>query len=399
MAAETLARAGLRVSVYERKPSVGRKFLMAGRGGLNITHSEDIEFFLKKYGAAEMILTPSIKSFSPPDLRTWCAELGQETFVGSSGRVFPKSFKSSPLLRAWLARLDELGVQIHTSHEWKGWNNKGALVFENPAGEVISVHADATLLALGGASWPRLGSDGGWVDILRAKGIAISPLRPANCGFAVQWSDVFRSRYAGQPVKPLALTFGGKTVKGEMMISEEGIEGGGVYALSAPLRDEIEKCGSATLFLDLQPDLSVAELSLRLAKPQKGKSYSTFLRSAAGLSAVATGLLMESTDRRDFANLPATTMASRIKAHRLILDAPFALDRAISTAGGISFDEIDDHFMLKKHPGIFIAGEMLDWEAPTGGYLLQATFSTAISAANGILAWLADKEKSGKSNE
>ena len=365
---------------------------MAGRGGLNLTHSQPLESFLKKYSAAEKYLAPAIAGFSPSDLRVWCEGLGQKTFIGSSGRVFPESFKASPLLRAWLARLNELGVQIHTGHEWRGWDENGQIVFSDAEGKEISVKADAVLLALGGASWPKLGSDGGWVDILKSRNISINPLRPANCGFAIKWSEMFRNKYAGHPVKPLLLSCGGKSVKGEMMITEKGIEGGGIYALSALLRDEIESMGKAVLTLDLQPDISAEELSTKLQKPAKGKSFSTFLRSVAGLSDVTTALMMESPDRKELSQQTAAVLAWRIKAHELVLTKAFDIGRAISTAGGVAFDEVDNNFMLKKMPCVFVAGEMLDWEAPTGGYLLQATFSTAVAAAQGILLWLRQRQ-------
>ena len=392
MAAEILANAGAKVSVYERKPSVGRKFLMAGRGGLNLTHSENIDLFMKRYGAAEYLLSGPISNFSPDDLRRWADGLGQKTFVGSSGRVFPESFKASPLLRAWLSRLNELGVVIHTGHEWCGWDENDHIVFQQAGGNTISVPADAVLLALGGASWPRLGSDGGWVEILKTKSVSISPLRPTNCGFIVQWSDVFKNRYPGQPVKPLVLSCAGKSVKGEMMITGKGVEGGGIYALSAVLRDEIERNGHAALTLDLQPDISLEDLATRLQKPRKGKSFSNFLQSVAGLSGIATALLMEAPDRKELSQLSALALAKRIKELKLDLPASFDIDRAISTAGGIRFESVDGHFMLKNMPGVFVAGEMLDWEAPTGGYLLQATFSTAVTAAQGILLWLQQRQ-------
>lgn len=389
-AAEILSRSGCTVDLYERKPSPGRKFLMAGRGGLNLTHSEPLENFLKRYGAAEEFLTPVIRNFTPDDLRSWCDGLGEKTFIGSSGRVFPESFKASPLLRAWLVRLAAQGVAFHFNHDWTGWDENNRPVFSAGA-KMVFAGADAVLLALGGASWPRLGSDGSWVDILNSKNIFVAPLRPANCGFTVAWSDMFSSRYAGQPVKPLTLSCAGKVVQGEAVITANGIEGGGVYALSATLRDEIERAGRAVLTLDLRPGIGEEELAARLGKPAKGKSFTTFLRSVAGLSPVAAALLMEMPDRKDLSSLPPQALARRIKRYDLVLQKPFGIERAISTAGGIRRDALDENLMLQGLPGVFAAGEMLDWEAPTGGYLLQGTFSTAHAAAKGVLAWLAGR--------
>jgi uncharacterized flavoprotein (TIGR03862 family) len=390
MAAEVLAERGARVTVYDRMPSVGRKFLMAGRGGLNLTHSEDIGRFLSRYGAAMPHLRAAIEAFPPSAVRAWCEGLGQNTFVGSSGRVFPKAFKTSPLLRAWLRRLDGAGVAFKLRHHWLGWDERGDALFDAPEGRV-SVHADAVVLALGGASWPRLGSDGGWVDVLANAGIAVAPLRPANCGFVVHWSDLFRDRFEGQPLKRIELSFGGQSVRGEALITRQGLEGGGIYALSAPLRDAIAAAGEAVLHIALRPDLTVAELQRRLDAPRRKQSLSTFLRKTVNLSPPAIGLLHEaiaSTSGR-FAEMDAPDLAALINAVpvRLIGTAP--LDRAISTAGGVSFGALDDALMLRTRPGVFVAGEMLDWEAPTGGYLLQASFATGVMAARGALAWLA----------
>jgi uncharacterized flavoprotein (TIGR03862 family) len=390
MAAEVLAERGARVTVYDRMPSVGRKFLMAGRGGLNLTHSEDIGRFLSRYGAAMPHLRAAIEAFPPAAVRAWCEGLGQDTFVGSSGRVFPKAFKTSPLLRAWLRRLDGAGVAFKLRHHWLGWDERGDALFDAPEGRV-SVHADAVVLALGGASWPRLGSDGGWVDALTNAGIVVALLRPANCGFVVHWSDLFRDRFEGQPLKRIELSFGGQSVRGEALITRQGLEGGGIYALSAPLRDAIAAAGEAVLHIALRPDLTVAELQRRLDAPRRKQSLSTFLRKTVNLSPPAIGLLHEaiaSTSGR-FAEMDAPDLAALINAVpvRLIGTAP--LDRAISTAGGVSFGALDDALMLRTRPGVFVAGEMLDWEAPTGGYLLQASFATGVMAARGALAWLA----------
>lgn len=386
MAAEIIATAGFPVTVYERKPTLGRKFLMAGRGGLNLTHSENMDVFITRYGTAAKRLRPIIENFPPSTLRAWCEGLGQPTFTGSSGRVFPESFKASPLLRAWIARLDKLGVRFIFQRQWTGWDDAGALVFSAPDGLTETVKASATVLALGGASWPRLGSDGSWVDILKQQKVPVNPLRPANCGFTVAWSEIFRSRFAGQPVKPVTLSFGWTSLQGEMMVTEKGIEGGVLYALSAPVRDEIAKNGSAGLVLDLRPGLSQDELTRRMGTPRGTLSFSNFLRKVGGLSPVAVALVREA-GGKDVSALAPAALASLIKSLPLRLEAPFPIDRAISTAGGIPFDAVDDNLMLKNKPGVFAVGEMLDWEAPTGGYLLQATFSTAVCAAKGVLGW------------
>jgi len=382
MAAEVIASAGLPVTVYERKTNPGRKFLLAGRGGLNLTHSEDKDNFLARYGAAAERLRPAIDKFPPSALQAWCEELGQPTFIGSSGRIFPESMKASPLLRAWRAKLDKLGVKFAFQKTWTGWDNTGALLFDDE-----KVNAAATVLALGGASWPRLGADGGWVDILQQQHIPVSPLRPANCGFEVAWSEIFRSKFTGQPVKPVMLSFKGKAIQGEMMVTEKGIEGGAVYALSSVVRDEISKNGTAELTLDLRHGVSVEELTRKLAAPRGTLSFSNFLRKVGGLSPIAVALMRE-VGGKDVQNLSAAALAALAKALPLQLTAPFSLDRAISTAGGIALEALDEHFMLKNKPGVFAVGEMLDWEAPTGGYLLQATFSTAVCAAEGVIRYI-----------
>jgi uncharacterized flavoprotein (TIGR03862 family) len=387
MAAEVLA-AHHPVTVYDRMPSVGRKLLMAGRGGLNLTHTEEFERFLDRYGDAAPRLRPIIEAFRPQDLMAWAEALGQKTFVGSSGRVFPDAFKASPLLRSWLQRLDRLGVRFALRHRFDGFSADGRLRFTAPEGP-IAVAPAATVLALGGASWPRLGSDGAWVDML--EGTAIAPLRPANMGFSVLWSDLFRSRHEGEPLKRIALTFGGTTVRGEAIVTADGIEGGVVYALSAPLREAIAAQGRATLLVDLRPDLTAENLAARLAVPRKGQSTSTVLRKAAGLSPIAAALL------REGGPLPSepAALAARIKAAPITLTAAKPLERAISTAGGVRFDSFDENLMLRNRPGVFVAGEMLDWEAPTGGYLLQATFATGIAAAKGALRWLDQSRAAG----
>ena len=385
MAAESLAQAGLSVTVYDRMPTFGRKLLMAGRGGLNLTHSEDLPQFLERFGPALPHLRAAIEAFPPASLRRWSEGLGQETFVGSSGRVFPRAFKASPLLRAWLRRLESLGVTFAPRHRWQGWNEAGEVIFDAPDGQNIAIRPDAVVLALGGASWPRLGSDGSWVQHLEARGVTSARLRPANMGVKVAWSDLLRSRFEGQPLKRIALTFGGTTVRGEAVVTSDGLEGGAIYALSAPLRDAIEQDGEAILRVDLRPDISLQSLINRLAIPRKGQSTSTFLRKAAGLSPLDIALLREGET-----TLPPDPdgLAALIKAAPLRLTGLKPLDRAISTAGGVPFSELDEHLMLRRLPGVFVAGEMLDWEAPTGGYLLQATLSTAMAAAEGVLAFL-----------
>jgi uncharacterized flavoprotein (TIGR03862 family) len=387
-AAETLAEAGVGIEVrlFERMPTLGRKLLMAGRGGLNLTHSEPLPRFLGRYRGAAPQLVSAIEAFPPEVLRAWCEGLGQPTFVGSSGRVFPEAMKASPFLRAWRARLVGFGVRFALRRRWAGWDESGALRFEDGAGADMAVRPAATVLALGGASWPRLGSDGGWAEILRRRGIAVSVLRPANCGFAVEWSDHLRTRFAGTPLKRIALAFGGETVRGEAMITARGIEGGAVYALSAPIREALAVGSGAVLHIDLRPDLSLADIARKLAAPRNKQSLASFLRKTVGLAPAAIALLHETKG----VMLPTEpdALARRIKSLPLRLVAPFGIERAISSAGGIDFAELDGALMLKKLPGVFAAGEMLDWEAPTGGYLLQACFATGRRAAQGALRWL-----------
>jgi uncharacterized flavoprotein (TIGR03862 family) len=389
IAAERLAGAGHRVTLYERMASPARKFLLAGRGGLNLTHSEPFDAFLSRYREAGGWLEPALRAFPPQALRDWADVLGAETFVGSSGRVFPRAMKASPLLRAWLGRLHALGVGLASARLWTGWSGDGALAFRLASGETETSRPDATLLALGGASWPRLGSDGGWVPLLAARGLAISPLRPANGGFAVAWSQPMRERFAGEPLKRIVVRCAGEEAAGEAMIDAGGIEGGAIYALSAPIREAFQRDGAAVILIDLRPDLTAAELAARLARRRKGETLSNHLRKAAGLSAVAIALLRDASR----AALPPEpeALAALIKAAPLSLAAPMPIARVISTAGGIARDELDDRFMLKRLPGVFAAGEMLDWEAPTGGYLLQASFATGIAAAAGMTAWLAER--------
>jgi len=355
-------------------PSPARKFLLAGRGGLNLTHSEPLQPFLARYGEA---LAPAIASFPPAALIAWCEGLGQPVFTGSSGRVFPRAMKASPLLRAWLARLDGLGVTLLRQHRWTGWDASGALSFETPDGQAL-IHADAVLLALGGASWPRLGADGGWGGLLPG----VAPFRPSNMGVRIAWSTHFATRFQGVALKRIALRFGERGVRGEAMVTAEGLEGGAIYSLSGALRDAVAAEGAAILHVDLRPDLDGATLSARLGAGARGLSLSNRLRKQAGLSPVAIALVQEALRGGSVAALPEI-----IKALPLRVAGTQGLERAISSAGGLGFEQVDEHFMLKARPGVFIAGEMLDWEAPTGGYLLQACFSTGVAAARGVLAW------------
>jgi len=382
MAAEVLAKAGCAVTVYDRMPSAGRKLLMAGRGGLNLTHSEPLEAFLSRYEAARPRLERVLEAFPPRALIDWAEGLGQATFVGSSGRVFPKALKASPLLRAWLARLQALGVEFRMRHDWTGWDDDGRLRFQTPQGEALAA-PDATVLALGGASWPRLGSTGAWTDILAREGVAVTPLRPANVGFEVAWSEVFRDRFEGHPLKGVAVTFGGVRLRGEAMITRHGLEGGVVYALSAALREAIAKHGEARLWIDLRPETRVEALQSKLAQQPANQSAANRLRKAVHLTPLETNLLREA-HGRELSSDPAA-LAKAIKGAPLRLVAVRPIDRAISTAGGVAFGAVDTDLMLTAKPGVFVAGEMLDWEAPTGGYLLQASFATGVAAAAGVL--------------
>ena len=387
MAAEVLARSGVRVTVYDRMPSVGRKLLLAGRGGLNLTNDEPLDAFLDRYGSARARLADAVTAFDADALRTWADELGQQTFVGSSGRVFPRRLRATPLLRTWLHRLDELGVQRRVGTTWSGWSDDGGLRFRSGDGHDEIVRVDATVLGLGGASWPRSGSDGRWVDVVRAAGIDVASLRPANCGFDVDWDEHVASRVAGIPLKNVVLRFDGRTARGDVMLTASGLEGGPVYALSATLRDALAQGRHVQLLLDLRPDLDPAALADRLRTRRPKDSTSNHLRRAAGLSPAAVAVLRHG--HGPVATEP-TVLARQIAAVPLTLVAPRPIDRAISSAGGIVLDEVDETFMLRRKPGTFVVGEMLDWEAPTGGYLLQATFATAVAAAHGALAWIAD---------
>ncbi len=373
IAAETLATAGLGVTVYDHMPTMGRKLMMAGRGGLNLTHSEPLELFLSRYSAPEMAAL--VAAFPPAALIAWCEGLGQSVFTGSSGRVFPTAMKASPLLRAWLARLTELGVVLRNRAEWQGWTEDGRLRFAE--GEPVA--ADAVILALGGASWPRLGSTGAWAAWLPEG--SVSALLPANCGFAVDWSEIFIRRFAGTPLKRIALRFGGRTVRGEAMVSAQGIEGGAVYALSAALRDALAQ-GPATLHIDLRPDLETDAVANRLDAPRGGVSLANHLRRA-GLAPVAIGLVQEAMHRGAEGKL-----SELVKALPVRVQAPFGLAKAISTAGGVRWNALDGGLMLRTRPGVFVAGEMLDWEAPTGGYLLQGCFASGVAAAKSAISYV-----------
>ena len=385
IAAEHLAEAGHRVTIHERMPSPARKFLLAGRGGLNLTHSEPLERFVTRYREALPWLAPALEAFPPEALRRWADGLGADSFTGSSGRVFPRAMKASPLLRAWLRRLDQLGVRLETGRLWTGWDDDGALRFCLRDGSFASARADATLLALGGASWPRLGSDGGWVPLLAALGVSIAPLRPANAGFTVSWSQALRERHSGAPLKRITLRFREQEAGGEAMLDRDGIEGGAFYALSAPLRQAIAAEGEAQVTLDLRPGLETERLAERLGRRRGGETLSNHLRKA-GLSPAAIAVLRDAAG----GTLPQQpqALAALIKAAPLRLTGMQGLERAISTAGGVTAAAITEDFMLKARPGVFVAGEMLDWEAPTGGYLLQACLATGVAAARGMRAYL-----------
>ena len=385
MAAEHLAGKGHAVTVYDAMPTVGRKFLLAGKSGLNITHAEDYARFVTRYGAANSRLRPVLDLMTPTAIRDWALGLGTETFIGSSGRVFPKAMKASPLLRAWLQRLEGMGVTVLTRHRWTGFE-ADALLFDTPEGSK-RVAADATLLALGGASWPKLGSNAAWVPLLQATGVDITALRPANCGFDCDFSESFDSRFSGHPVKSVKATSTASTTQGEFVISRGGIEGSLIYAHSAALRDALDKEGHAALTLDLTPGRAAEKLSADLARQDRKASFSTRLKKAANLDKVKIALLREVCP--DANQLDAIGLANLIKALPLPVKRPRPIAEAISTAGGVSLEAIDNHFMLNSRPGTFVSGEMLDWEAPTGGYLLTACFTTGIAAARGIDHWLA----------
>jgi uncharacterized flavoprotein (TIGR03862 family) len=402
MAAEALAQRGVRVDVYDAMPSVGRKFLMAGKGGMNITHSEPLEAFLGRYGARREQIAQLLDAFGPDALRAWLKTLGVETFVGSSGRVFPNDMKAAPMLRAWLHRLKEAGVSFHMRHKWIGWTAADAgldasaasqhgLRFATPSGEQ-TMCCDAVVFALGGASWPRLGSDAAWVPLISDRGVPVMPLRPANCGFDVDWSPYLRERFAGQPLKSIALTVTDidKFVhnrQGEALLTKTGLEGSLVYALSAPIRERILADGDLTIWLDLVPGLTLERVIAEVTRPRGSRSMSTHLHGRVGISGVKLGLLHEILSKQEFAD--THRLAHAIKALPVRLTRPRPIDEAISTAGGVPFEVLDAKLMIERLPGIFCAGEMLDWEAPTGGYLLTACFASGLVAGRGALAYLA----------
>ena len=390
MAAEALIQGGAQVDVYDAMPSVGRKFLMAGKGGLNITHAEATEAFLSRYGTRRTQIQALLAAFGPDALRDWIHALGIDTFVGSSGRVFPADMKAAPLLRAWLHRLRASGVRFHLRHRWQGWDENNALRFTTPVGQ-LSTQADAVVLALGGGSWARLGSDGAWAPLLAQRGGTVAALRPANCGFDAGWSPHFSTRFAGHPVKPVVVTYtdsAGLTQrkKGEFLVTANGVEGSLIYALSAALRDEIAAKGSALIHLDLLPDKDLQCVINEISRPRGSRSLASHLQSRLGIKGVKSGLLRELVPKPDFAQ--AARLGGAIKALPLRLSAPRPLDEAISTAGGVAFEALDPHLMLRALPGVFCAGEMLDWEAPTGGYLLTACFASGHAAGLGALSWL-----------
>ena len=393
MAAEALSQCGARVDVYDAMPSVGRKFLLAGKGGLTLTHAEPQDAFLSRYGERRARIEPLLAAFGPEDLREWARGLGVDSFVGSSGRVFPVDKQAAPLLRAWLHRLRAAGVRFHVRHRWLGWDGEGALRFAAPLGE-RAVCAEAVVLALGGGSWPQLGSDGAWLPLLAQRGVEVAPLRPANCGFDAGWSERFRARFAGQPVKSVVArcvdAAGAESRKqGEFVVTETGVEGGLIYALSAPLREALAAGGPATLRLDLAPGWEPPRLAAELSRPRGARSLSSHLQSRVGIKGVKAGLLRELLPAGDFAD-PAR-LAAAIKDLPLPLIAPRPLAEAISSAGGVAFEALDARLMVRALPGVFCAGEMLDWEAPTGGYLLTACFAAGRAAGLGALAWLAEK--------
>jgi uncharacterized flavoprotein (TIGR03862 family) len=392
MAAEVLSQgsamanpANLQVELFDAMPSVGRKFLLAGKGGKNLTHSEARAAFLSRYGKRQAQIEPLLAAFGPDDLRSWAQGLGIDTFIGSSGRVFPTDMKAAPLLRAWLHRLRGNGVIFHVRHRWLGWTEHGGIRFAGPDGEK-TLTFDAVILALGGGSWARLGSDGAWTELLQAQGIDVAPLKASNCGFDIAWSPHFRERYAGQPLKSVALSFGDFQRQGECVISQDGIEGSLIYAVSAAIRDAIEAHGSAQIALDLAPGKSLDRVIAEVVHPRGSRSLSSHLQSRAGITGVKAGLLREALSKETYAD--PLRLAAAIKALPLTLISPRPLDEAISSAGGVRFEAMNTNLMLKDLPGVFCAGEMLDWEAPTGGYLLTACFASGFVAGKGALAWL-----------
>ena len=398
MAAEAISGAGVSVAVYDAMPSPGRKFLQAGVGGLNLTHNEAYERFCTRYGDRRPQLQAMLDQLPPQALRAWAHGLGIDTFVGSSGRVFPSQMKAAPLLRAWLHRLRDAGARLHVRHRWLGWNDDCSLRLATPDGE-IALRPRATVLALGGASWPQLGSDGAWLPWLEARGVQVAPLQSANCGFDVPWSEHLRDKFAGAPLKSVALAFtdaGGRAERrsGELVISAHGVEGSLVYAFSRKLRETLNDLGSATFTLDLAPDRDAAWVLAEVSHPRGSRSLSSHLKSRVGIAGVKVALLHEVLDKAQLADL--ATLARTIKALPITVRATRPIAEAISTAGGVRFDGLDPNLMLTALPGVFVAGEMLDWEAPTGGYLLTACFATGRCAGNGVLQWLAKDAEAGR---
>lgn len=398
MAAEVLSKHNIQVDVYDAKPSLGRKFLMAGKSGLNITHSENFEQFVSRYGNRKEEIKKWLLNFTPDDLRNWVHELGFETFVGTSGRVFPKGMKASPLLRAWINKLSEAGVNFHVRHKLISIAQGGVLAAEDGGKRIVmfeteggikEVQPDAIILALGGGSWRKLGSTGEWVEMLNQLEVKVEALKPANCGFDVQWSEHFLEKYHGHPIKSVTLSFESFHQQGEFIITKEGVEGGLIYSASAMMRDEIEKNGKAVMYLDLAPDTTKEKLIEKLSKPRGSRSLSSYVEKTIGIKGVKMGLLYEVLSKDDFTNIER--LASVIKKLPISLIATRPIDEAISTAGGVSFDSVDENLMLKNVSGVFCAGEMLDWEAPTGGYLLSACFASGVVAGNGVVNFLETK--------
>ncbi len=395
MAAEVLALGGVQVDLYDAMPSVGRKFLLAGKGGMNITHAEPYADFVTRYRERSQQLRPLLDRFGPDQLRAWMDALGIASVVGSSRRVFPADMKAAPLLRRWLHRLRESGVRFHTRHRWTGWDAHGRLVFATPDGMHDRAAPRATVLALGGGSWARLGSDGKWVPLLQRYGIDVRPLLPANCGFDVAWSTHFSSRYAGHPVKSAAIAYTGAdgatvTRKGEFIIGAGGVEGSLIYACSAPLRDAILAHGSVTIMLDLLPDWPLQRVRDEVERPRGARSLSSHLQSRLSLTGVKAALLRELLGADGYND--TAVLAKAIKSLPLTLSATRPLDEAISSAGGVRFEALENGLMLQQLPGVFCAGEMLDWEAPTGGYLLTACLASGRAAGEAALEWLADAD-------
>lgn len=387
MASEVLAAGGVRVDLYDAMPSVGRKFLLAGKGGMNITHAEPYDAFVGRYGARAPAVKRWLDAFPPDAVRAWIHGLGVDTFVGTSGRVFPTDMKAAPLLRAWLHRLREAGVTFHMRHRWLGWRD-GALVFATPDGEkTVETQGAATVLALGGASWARLGSDGAWVPLLAERGVAVAPLVPANCGFDADWSPHVAERYAGAPLTTVAMALKGEDFrKGQFVVTATGIEGSLVYALSAHIRDRIARDGQATVLLDLLPDHDPRRVLDEVARPRGTRSMASHLQSRLGIKGVKSGLLHEALSKADYGD--PVKLARALKALPIVLKRARPIDEAISSAGGVRFEALADGAMLKDAPGVFVAGEMIAWEAPTGGYLLTACFGSGRAAGRAALDWL-----------